>query len=34
MPLSAGTVTFTPSSMNMHYNGEDHVAARTAAQCS
>lgn len=33
MPLSAGTVTFTPQSMNMHYNGEDHIATRVTAQC-
>jgi CubicO group peptidase (beta-lactamase class C family) len=33
MPLSSGTVTFTPASMNMRYNGEDHIAARTAAAC-
>ena len=33
MPLSAGVVTFTPTSLNMRYNGEDHPAARLGPKC-
>ncbi|HET6893915.1 MAG TPA: serine hydrolase domain-containing protein [Candidatus Baltobacteraceae bacterium] len=33
MPLSAGTVTFTSTSLNMRYNGEDHRAARIPQPC-